>query len=391
MATQIITNVTFCHFLFSDEHRAKNGCQPPTSSCKTSFTLQPSISDATVSVQPTLSIASSTMANAASTLSNALTTTTPPPTNLTEWVSHFHSVSIAEAVAHDASLAAMSNASMSTSNYAVASTSDNATNVLPTGGSVVPPVDQSTVNASSSTENVVAHSLVDLQEERLNVVTASFATSLPSPARSPLDLSTSSSRSLFFRINEDSSNDSGFALRGSPPVVDDDTAPRSRSSSIGSLSLDGESSASETSVLSISVRRQPIAREAKRPVSYADDAPQANSNPATSGRGAAGKRKAGAGGKRRAGAGGKRGAGAGGKGGAGAGEKRGAGAGGSRGGKTKDNMEEPTKGKPGLQDNFSNYMNTFNKTADSRLNFSGRTDSNAENNRMSSIDPPAFV
>ena len=313
------------------------------------------------------------MANAASTLSNALTTTTPPPTNLTEWVSHFHSVSIAEAVAHDASLAAMSNASMSTSNYAVASTSDNATNVLPTGGSVVPPVDQSTVNASSSTENVVAHSLVDLQEERLNVVTASFATSLPSPARSPLDLSTSS-RARYFKINEDSSNDSGFALRGSPPVVDDDTAPRSRSSSIGSLSLDGESSASERSVLSISVRRQPIAREAKRPVSYADDAPQANSNPATSGRGA----------------GGKRGAGAGGKGGAGAGEKRGAGAGGSRGGKTKDNMEEPTKGKPGLQDNSSNFMNTLNKKADSRLNFSGRTDSNAENNRMSSIDPPAF-
>ena len=369
MATQIITNVTFCRFLFSDEHRAQNACQPPTSSCKTSFTLQPSISDATVSVQPTLSIASSTMANPVSTLSNALTTT-PPPSNFSTWVSDFHGASIAQAVEHVAAVGVMSNASMKTSNSAVASTSDN---VLPTGGSVVVPVHESAVNASSSTERVVADSLIELQVERLNDVTASFATSLPSPASSPLDLSTSS-RARYFKINEDSSNDSGFVLRGSPPAVDDNSAPRSRSSSVGSSSLDGDTSASEKGVLSISDRRQPIAREVKRPVRYSDDAPQPNSNSAKRGRGAGGKRGAEGGGKRGAGAGG----------------QRGTGAGGRRGGKKKDNMEEPTKKKPGLKDNFASFVNHANKRAGPRINFSGMTYSKDENKRLSSIDPPCF-
>ena len=288
-------------------------------------------------------------------------------------MSDFHAASVAEAAERVPSVGVSSNASMTTSNSAVASTSDNA---------VVLPVDPSAVTASSSSERVaVAHSLVALQDVRLNDVTASYATSLPSPAHSPLDLSTSS-RALFFRINEDSSNDSGFVLRGSPPVLDDNSAPRSRSSSVGSSSVDGETSASEKNVLSISDRRQPIARVAKRPVSYSDDAPPAVSNSAKRGRGAGGKRGAGAGGKRGAGAGGKRGAGAEGK--------RGAGEGGRRGGKSKDSLEEATKRKHGLQDNFASFVNNVNKRHVPRVKFSGVTYSNAQNNRMSSIDPPSF-
>ena len=277
-------------------------------------------------------------------------------------MSDFHAASVAEAAERVPSVGVSSNASMTTSNSAVASTSDNA---------VVLPVDPSAVTASSSSERVAAHSLVALQDVRLNDVTASYATFLPSPAHSPLDLSTSS-RALFFRINEDSSNDSGFVLRGSPPVPDDNSAPRSRSSSVGSSSVDGESSASEKNVLSISARRQPIAREAKRPVSYSDDAPPADSNSAKRGRGAGGKRGAGAGGKRGAGAEGKRGEG------------------GRRGGKSKDSLEEATKRKHGLQDNFASFMNHVNKRHVPRVNFSGVTYSNAQNNRMSSIDPPCF-
>ena len=293
-----------------------------------------------------------------------------------EWIADFHAASVAEAAERVPSVGVSSNASMTTSNSAVASTSDNATNVLT-------PVDPSAVTASSSSERVaVAHSLVALsQDVRLNDVTASYATSLPSPARSPLDLSTSS-RALYFRVNEDSSNDSGFVLTGSSPVPDDNSAPRSRSSSVGSSSVDGETSASEKNVLSISDRRQPIAREAKRPVSYSDDAPPADSNSAKRGRGAGGKRGAGAGGKRGAGAGGKRGAGAEGK--------RGAGEGGRRGGKTKDSLEEATKRKHGLQDNFASFVNNVNKRHVPRVKFSGVTYSNAQNNRMSSIDPPSF-
>ena len=320
--------------------------------------MQLPISDATVSVQPTPTPPSPPPP--------------PPPPNFAEGLSDFHGVSVAEAAERNASVGVSSNASMTTSNSAVASTSDNA---------VVLPVDPSAVTASSSSERVAAHSLVALQDVRLNDVTASYATSLPSPAHSPLDLSTSS-RALFFRINEDSSNDSGFVLRGSPPVPDDNSAPRSRSSSVGSSSVDGESSASEKNVLSISARRQPIAREAKRPVSYSDDAPPADSNSAKRGRGAGGKRGAGAGGKRGAGAGGKRGAGAGGK--------RGAGEGGRRGGKSNDSLEEATKRKHGLQDNFASFMNHVNKRHVPRVNFSGVTYSNAQNNRMSSIDPPCF-
>ena len=165
-----------------------------------------------------------------------------------EWIADFHAASLAEAAERVPSVGVSSNASMTTSNSAVASTSDNATNVLT-------PVDPSAVTASSSSERVaVAHSLVALsQDVRLNDVTASYATSLPSPARSPLDLSTSS-RALYFQINEDSSNDSGFVLTGSSPVPDDNSAPRSRSSSVGSSSVDGETSASEKNVLSISDR-----------------------------------------------------------------------------------------------------------------------------------------
>ena len=288
-------------------------------------------------------------------------------------MSDFHAASVAEAAERVPSVGVSSNASMTTSNSAVASTSDNA---------VVLPVDPSAVTASSSSERVaVAHSLVALQDVRLNDVTASYATSVTSPARSPLDLSTSS-RALYFRINEDSSNDSGFVLRGSSPVPDDNSAPRSRSSSVGSSSVDGETSASEKNVLSISDRRQPIARVAKRPVSYSDDAPPAVSNSAKRGRGAGGKRGAGAGGKRGAGAGGKRGAGAEGK--------RGAGEGGRRGGKSKDSLEEATKRKHGLQDNFASFVNNVNKMHVPRVKFSGVTYSNAQNNRMSSIDPPCF-
>ena len=283
-------------------------------------------------------------------------------------MSDFHAASVAEAAERVPSVGVSSNASMTTSNSAVASTSDNATNVLT-------PVDPSAVTASSSSERVaVAHSLVALsQDVRLNDVTASYATSLPSPARSPLDLSTSS-RALYFRVNEDSSNDSGFVLTGSSPVPDDNSAPRSRSSSVGSSSVDGETFASEKNVLSISDRRQPIAREAKRPVSYSDDAPPADSNSAKRGRGAGGKRGAGAGGKRGAGAEG----------------KRGAGEGGRRGGKTKDSLEEATKRKHGLQDNFASFVNNVNKRHVPRVKFSGVTYSNAQNNRMSSIDPPSF-
>ena len=285
-----------------------------------------------------------------------------------EWIADFHAASVAEAAERVPSVGVSSNASMTTSNSAVASTSDNATNVLT-------PVDPSAVTASSSSERVaVAHSLVALsQDVRLNDVTASYATSLPSPARSPLDLSTSS-RALYFRINEDSSNDSGFVLTGSSPVPDDNSAPRSRSSSVGSSSVDGETSASEKNVLSISDRRQPIAREVKRPVSYSDDAPPPDSNSAKRGRGAGGKRGAGAGGKRGAGAEG----------------KRGAGEGGRRGGKSKDSLEEATKRKHGLQDNFASFVNNVNKRHVPRVKFSGVTYSNAQNNRMSSIDPPSF-
>ena len=274
-------------------------------------------------------------------------------------MSDFHAASVAEAAERVPSVGVSSNASMTTSNSAVASTSDNATNVLT-------PVDPSAVTASSSSERVaVAHSLVALQDVRLNDVTASYATSVTSPARSPLDLSTSS-RALYFRLNEDSSNDSGFVLRGSSPVPDDNSAPRSRSSSVGSSSVDGETSASEKNVLSISNRRQPIARVAKRPVSYSDDAPPADSNSAKRGRGAGGKRGAGAGGK------------------------RGAGEGGRRGGKSKDSLEEATKRKHGLQDNFASFVNNVNKMHVPRVKFSGVTYSNAQNNRMSSIDPPSF-
>ena len=282
-------------------------------------------------------------------------------------MSDFHAASVAEAAERVPSVGVSSNASMTTSNSAVASTSDNATNVLT-------PVDPSAVTASSSSERVaVAHSLVALQDVTFNDVTASYATSVTSPARSPLDLSTSS-RALYFRLNEDSSNDSGFVLRGSSPVPDDNSAPRSRSSSVGSSSVDGETSASEKNVLSISDRRQPIAREAKRPVSYSDDAPPADSNSAKRGRGAGGKRGAGAGGKRGAGAEG----------------KRGAGEGGRRGGKSKDSLEEATKRKHGLQDNFASFVNNVNKMHVPRVKFSGVTYSNAQNNRMSSIDPPSF-
>ena len=281
-------------------------------------------------------------------------------------MSDFHAASVAEAAERVPSVGVSSNASMTTSNSAVASTSVNATNVLT-------PVDPSAVTASSSSERVaVAHSLVALsQDVRLNDVTASYATSLPSPARSPLDLSTSS-RALYFRVNEDSSNDSGFVLTGSSPVPDDNSAPRSRSSSVGSVG--SETSASEKNVLSISDRRQPIAREVKRPVSYSDDAPPPDSNSAKRGRGAGGKRGAGAGGKRGAGAEG----------------KRGAGEGGRRGGKTKDSLEEATKRKHGLQDNFASFVNNVNKRHVPRVKFSGVTYSNAQNNRMSSIDPPSF-
>ena len=283
-----------------------------------------------------------------------------------EWIADFHAASLAEAAERVPSVGVSSNASMTTSNSAVASTSVNATNVLT-------PVDPSAVTASSSSERVaVAHSLVALsQDVRLNDVTASYATSLPSPARSPLDLSTSS-RALYFRINEDSSNDSGFVLTGSSPVPDDNSAPRSRSSSVGSVG--SETSASEKNVLSISDRRQPIAREVKRPVSYSDDAPPPDSNSAKRGRGAGGKRGAGAGGKRGAGAEG----------------KRGAGEGGRRGGKSKDSLEEATKRKHGLQDNFASFVNNVNKRHVPRVKFSGVTYSNAQNNRMSSIDPPSF-
>ena len=283
-----------------------------------------------------------------------------------EWIADFHAASLAEAAERVPSVGVSSNASMTTSNSAVASTSDNATNVLT-------PVDPSAVTASSSSERVaVAHSLVALsQDVRLNDVTASYATSLPSPARSPLDLSTSS-RALYFQINEDSSNDSGFVLTGSSPVPDDNSAPRSRSSSVGSVG--SETSASEKNVLSISDRRQPIAREVKRPVSYSDDAPPPDSNSAKRGRGAGGKRGAGAGGKRGAGAEG----------------KRGAGEGGRRGGKSKDSLEEATKRKHGLQDNFASFVNNVNKRHVPRVKFSGVTYSNAQNNRMSSIDPPSF-
>ena len=282
-------------------------------------------------------------------------------------MSDFHAASVAEAAERVPSVGVSSNASMTTSNSAVASTSDNATNVLT-------PVDPSAVTASSSSERVaVAHSLVALQDVGFNDVTASYATSVTSPARSPLDLSTSS-RALYFRLNEDSSNDSGFVLRGSSPVPDDNSAPRSRSSSVGSSSVDGENSASEKNVLSISDRRQPIARVAKRPVSYSDDAPPAVSNSAKRGRGAGGKRGAGAGGKRGAGAEG----------------KRGAGEGGRRGGKSKDSLEEATKRKHGLQDNFASFVNNVNKMHVPRVKFSGVTYSNAQNNRMSSIDPPSF-
>ena len=163
-------------------------------------------------------------------------------------------------------------------------------------------------------------------------------------------------------------------LRGSSPVPDDNSAPRSRSSSVGSSSVDGETSASEKNVLSISDRRQPIARVAKRPVSYSDDAPPADSNSAKRGRRAGGKRGAGAGGKRGAGAEG----------------KRGAGEGGRRGGKSKDSLEEATKRKHGLQDNFASFVNNVNKRHVPRVKFSGVTYSNAQNNRMSSIDPPSF-
>ena len=281
-------------------------------------------------------------------------------------MSDFHAASVAEAAERVPSVGVSSNASMTTSNSAVASTSVNATNVLT-------PVDPSAVTASSSSERVaVAHSLVALsQDVRLNDVTASYATSLPSPARSPLDLSTSS-RALYFRVNEDSSNDSGFVLTGSSPVPDDNSAPRSRSSSVGSVG--SETSASEKNVLSISDRRQPIAREVKRPVSYSDDAPPPDSNSAKRGRGAGGKRGAGAGGKRGAGAEG----------------KRGAGEGGRRGGKTKDSLEEATKRKHGLQDNFASFVNNMNKRHVPPVKFSGVTYSNAQNNRMSSIDPPSF-
>ena len=280
-------------------------------------------------------------------------------------MSDFHAASVAEAAERVPSVGVSSNASMTTSNSAVASTSDNATNVLT-------PVDPSAVTASSSSERVaVAHSLVALQDVGFNDVTASYATSVTSPARSPLDLSTSS-RALYFRLNEDSSNDSGFVLRGSSPVPDDNSAPRSRSSSVGSSSVDGETSASEKNVLSISDRRQPIARVAKRPVSYSDDAPPAVSNSAKRGRGAGGKRGAGAGGKRGAGAEGKRGEG------------------GRRGGKSKDSLEEATKRKHGLQDNFASFVNNVNKMHVPRVKFSGVTYSNAQNNRMSSIDPPCF-
>ena len=280
-------------------------------------------------------------------------------------MSDFHAASVAEAAERVPSVGVSSNASMTTSNSAVASTSVNATNVLT-------PVDPSAVTASSSSERVaVAHSLVALQDVRLNDVTASYATSLPSPARSPLDLSTSS-RALYFRVNEDSSNDSGFVLTGSSPVPDDNSAPRSRSSSVGSVG--SETSASEKNVLSISDRRQPIAREVKRPVSYSDDAPPPDSNSAKRGRGAGGKRGAGAGGKRGAGAEG----------------KRGAGEGGRRGGKSKDSLEEATKRKHGLQDNFASFVNNVNKRHVPRVKFSGVTYSNAQNNRMSSIDPPSF-
>ena len=283
-----------------------------------------------------------------------------------EWIADFHAASVAEAAERVPSVGVSSNASMTTSNSAVASTSVNATNMLT-------PVDPSAVTASSSSERVaVAHSLVALsQDVRLNDVTASYATSLPSPARSPLDLSTSS-RALYFRVNEDSSNDSGFVLTGSSPVPDDNSAPRSRSSSVGSVG--SETSASEKNVLSISDRRQPIAREVKRPVSYSDDAPPPDSNSAKRGRGAGGKRGAGAGGKRGAGAEG----------------KRGAGEGGRRGGKTKDSLEEATKRKHGLQDNFASFVNNMNKRHVPRVKFSGVTYSNAQNNRMSSIDPPSF-
>ena len=285
-----------------------------------------------------------------------------------EWIADFHAASVAEAAERVPSVGVSSNASMTTSNSAVASTSVNATNMLT-------PVDPSAVTASSSSERVaVAHSLVALsQDVRLNDVTASYATSLPSPARSPLDLSTSS-RALYFRVNEDSSNDSGFVLTGSSPVPDDNSAPRSRSSSVGSSSVDGETTASEKNVLSISDRRQPIAREVKRPVSYSDDAPPPDSNSAKRGRGAGGKRGAGAGGKRGAGAEG----------------KRGAGEGGRRGGKSKDSLEEATKRKHGLQDNFASFVNNVNKRHVPRVKFSGVTYSNAQNNRMSSIDPPSF-
>ena len=283
-----------------------------------------------------------------------------------EWIADFHAASVAEAAERVPSVGVSSNASMTTSNSAVASTSVNATNMLT-------PVDPSAVTASSSSERVaVAHSLVALsQDVRLNDVTASYATSLPSPARSPLDLSTSS-RALYFRVNEDSSNDSGFVLTGSSPVPDDNSAPRSRSSSVGSVG--SETSASEKNVLSISDRRQPIAREVKRPVSYSDDAPPPDSNSAKRGRGAGGKRGAGAGGKRGAGAEG----------------KRGAGEGGRRGGKSKDSLEEATKRKHGLQDNFASFVNNVNKRHVPRVKFSGVTYSNAQNNRMSSIDPPSF-
>lgn len=357
--------------MFSDEQHAQSVCQPPTSS----------LSDATVSVQPNLSIASSSIGNLQSTLSNTSTTTTP---NSVDGASEFQ-VEIdngpAGAVEAAAPVGFMPDASMMTTPHSadldttplaseahvVASTSATASNVVSLNASLVVPSSRTALDAAA------ADALVTLRANMMGV-TASYAKSLPSPEGIPLDLSQSS---RYYELIEDSSNDSSFALRGFAPADDDKSGGRSRSSSVGSLSQDGDTSASEKSVLAISERRKPLYREAKRPVSYSDEAPQENSTCAKRGRGG---RKSGRGG-----------AGAGGKGAAGAGAKRGDGGGGGRGGKSKDDMKKNTKKKIGLQDNFQELIRTANLKAASQVKFSGLTYSAAENNRMSSLDPPAFL